>query len=124
MSVICGALDVGEIWTTLFGIVADCAIGMVALDAISPMITLAWFAARSPGKGNTSPIFSWKAHVFAGAPWAGATVRATAAAVAAVPASSAAIFLFLTLPSFVPGSDPCTLTDLQSVRKGRLCSGP
>ena len=41
MSLICGALDVGEIWTTLFGIVTDCAIGIVALDAISPMITFA-----------------------------------------------------------------------------------
>ena len=38
----CGALEVGEIWTTWFGIVTDCAIGIVALDAISPMITLAW----------------------------------------------------------------------------------
>ena len=26
-----------------FGIVTDCAIGIVALEAISPMITLAWF---------------------------------------------------------------------------------
>ena len=43
MSVICGALEVGEIWTILFGIVTDCAIGIVALEAISPMITLAWF---------------------------------------------------------------------------------
>ncbi len=43
MAVICGALEVGEIWTILFGIVTDCAIGIVALEAISPMITLAWF---------------------------------------------------------------------------------
>ena len=43
MSVICGALEVGEIWTTWFGIVTDCAIGIVALEAISPMITLALF---------------------------------------------------------------------------------
>ena len=41
--VICGALEVGEIWTMWFGIVTDCAIGIVALEAISPMITLAWF---------------------------------------------------------------------------------
>ena len=41
MSVICGALEVGEIWTMWFGIVTDCAIGIVALEAISPMITLA-----------------------------------------------------------------------------------
>ena len=40
---ICGALEVGEIRTMWFGIVTDCAIGIVALEAISPMITLAWF---------------------------------------------------------------------------------
>ena len=27
----------------MFGIATDCAIGIVALDAISPMITFAWF---------------------------------------------------------------------------------
>ena len=43
MALICGALEVGEIWTMWFGIVTDCAIGIVALEAISPMITLAWF---------------------------------------------------------------------------------
>ena len=42
-SVICGALEVGEIWTTWSGIDTDCAIGIVALDAISPMITFAPF---------------------------------------------------------------------------------
>src|SRR5215212_1551757 len=39
----CGALDVGEICTTRFGIVTDCAIGIVAPDAISPITTLALF---------------------------------------------------------------------------------
>src|SRR6266404_4225758 len=47
MSVSCGALDVGEICTTWLGIVTDCAIGIVALEAISPMITLAWFTLMS-----------------------------------------------------------------------------
>ena len=42
-----GALDVGETRTTLFGIVTDCAIGIVALDAISPMTTVALFALMS-----------------------------------------------------------------------------
>src|SRR5262245_30686980 len=37
----CGALDVGEITTILFGIATDCAIGIVALDAISPIRTFA-----------------------------------------------------------------------------------
>ena len=41
MSVSCGALEVGEIWTILFGIATDCAIGIVALEAISPISTLA-----------------------------------------------------------------------------------
>ena len=43
MSVSCGALEVGEIWTILFGIATDCAIGIVALEAISPISTLALF---------------------------------------------------------------------------------
>src|SRR6185503_17475882 len=46
-SLICGALDVGETRRTLFGIVTDCAIGIVAPDAISPMITLALFTLMS-----------------------------------------------------------------------------
>jgi hypothetical protein len=46
-SLICGALDVGETRRTLFGIVTDCAIGIVALDAISPMITFALFTLMS-----------------------------------------------------------------------------
>src|SRR5262245_59396859 len=37
----CGALDVGEIWTMRFGIDTDCAIGIVALEAISPISTFA-----------------------------------------------------------------------------------
>src|SRR3954454_1742975 len=41
MSVSCGALEVGEIWTTLLGIATDWAIGIVALEAISPISTLA-----------------------------------------------------------------------------------
>src|SRR3954454_6550983 len=41
MSVSCGALEVGEIWTTLFGIATDSAIGIVALEAISPISTFA-----------------------------------------------------------------------------------
>ncbi len=113
--VICGAVEVGVIWTTLFGIVTDWATGIVAPDAISPITTLtlstltsfvaastdaaawvcpssdatslvempvcltrfsdsfwrstailtAWsrfapYAARSPVKGRTLPILSWK----------------------------------------------------------------
>ena len=46
-SLICGALDVGDTRTTLFGIVTDWAMGMVALEAISPMITVALFALMS-----------------------------------------------------------------------------
>src|SRR5262245_46306024 len=37
----CGALEVGEIWTILFGIETDWAIGIVALEAISPISTFA-----------------------------------------------------------------------------------
>jgi hypothetical protein len=47
MPVICGALEVGLMSTTWFGIATDCAIGIVAPDAISPMITLTWFALTS-----------------------------------------------------------------------------
>src|SRR6476646_10136508 len=46
-SLICGALDVGETRRTLFGMVTDCAIGIVAPDAISPMITFALFTLMS-----------------------------------------------------------------------------
>ena len=46
-SEICGALEVGETSTTLFGIVTDCAIGIVAPEAISPMITFALFTLMS-----------------------------------------------------------------------------
>ena len=38
--VICGAVDVGVICTTRFGIVTDWATGIVAPDAISPITTL------------------------------------------------------------------------------------
>ena len=37
---ICGVVDVGVIWTTLFGIVTDWATGIVAPEAISPITTL------------------------------------------------------------------------------------
>ena len=40
IAVICGAVEVGVIWTTLFGIVTDWATGIVAPDAISPITTL------------------------------------------------------------------------------------
>src|ERR671922_63273 len=47
MLVICGALEVGEMSTTRFGMATDCASGIVALDAISPMITSTLFALTS-----------------------------------------------------------------------------
>ena len=47
MSVSCGALEVGEMSTTRFGIVTDCAIAIVALDAISPITTLTLSALTS-----------------------------------------------------------------------------
>src|SRR5207245_490843 len=49
------------------------------------------------------------------APCAGATVKATAVAVTAIPATSAAILLFLTVPSFVP---PDRMVEVCSPRDG------
>ena len=59
--VICGALAVGEIRTTWFGIVTDCAIGIVAPEAISPMITLtcsptSFFAASTEARRLRLPV--------------------------------------------------------------------
>src|SRR5437762_7216403 len=52
----CGALEVGEIWTTWSGIVTDCAIGIVALEAISPMITFTWFDLTSFVAASTDAV--------------------------------------------------------------------
>src|SRR5215207_98674 len=47
MFVIDGDVEVGVIWTTLFGIVTVCATGIVACDAISPMMICALFTLTS-----------------------------------------------------------------------------